>query len=131
MALATLCYMGIRPQFSAHVCCGQMAGWIKIPLGAEVGLGPGDIVLDGDPAPSNKGHSTPHFSTHVDCGQTAGWIKMPLGTEVDLSTGHIVLDGDPALIPSSRKGHKSPFSLYGPYLLWLNGRPSELLLSTC
>ena len=24
------------PQFSAHVCCGQTAGWIKIPLGMEV-----------------------------------------------------------------------------------------------
>jgi len=39
------------PQFSAHVCCGQMAGWIKMPLGTEVDLGPGPIVLDGDPAP--------------------------------------------------------------------------------
>jgi len=28
-----------------------MAGWIKMPLGTEVGLCPGDIVLDGDPAP--------------------------------------------------------------------------------
>ena len=26
-----------------------MAGWIKMPLGTEVGLGPGDIVLDGGP----------------------------------------------------------------------------------
>jgi len=39
------------PQFSAHVCCGQTAAWIKMPLGTEVGLGPDDIVLDGDPAP--------------------------------------------------------------------------------
>jgi len=28
----------------AHVYCGQTAGWIKMPLGTEVGLGPGDIV---------------------------------------------------------------------------------------
>ena len=35
----------------AHVCCGQTAGWIKMPLGMEVGLGPGDFVLDEDPAP--------------------------------------------------------------------------------
>ena len=28
-----------------------MAAWIKMPLGMEVGLGPGDFVLDGDPAP--------------------------------------------------------------------------------
>jgi len=50
------------PQFSAHVCYGQTAGWIKMPLGGEVGLGPGHIVLDGDPAPPPlKGHSLPSF----------------------------------------------------------------------
>jgi len=38
-------------QFSAHVYCGQTAGWIKIALGTEVDLGPGHIVLDGEPAP--------------------------------------------------------------------------------
>ena len=31
--------------------CGQAAGWITMPLGTAVGLGPGHIVLDGDPAP--------------------------------------------------------------------------------
>ena len=46
---------GTHPQFSAHVCCRQKAGWIKTPLGMEVGLGPGDIVLDGDPAPLPSG----------------------------------------------------------------------------
>ena len=40
---------GQSPQFSDHICCGQMAGWIKMPLGMEVGLGPGDFVLAGDP----------------------------------------------------------------------------------
>ena len=25
--------------------------WIKVPVGTEAGLGPGDIVLDWDPAP--------------------------------------------------------------------------------
>jgi len=28
-----------------------MAAWIKMSLGMELGLGPGDFVLDGDPAP--------------------------------------------------------------------------------
>jgi len=28
-----------------------MAAWIKMPLGMEVGLGPGHIVLDGVAAP--------------------------------------------------------------------------------
>ena len=31
--------------FAVHVYCGQTAGWIRIPLGTEVGLGPDDIVL--------------------------------------------------------------------------------------
>jgi len=50
--------------------CGQTAVWIKMPLGKEVGLGPGDIVLDGDPALPGKGHNSPHFWVHVCCGQT-------------------------------------------------------------
>jgi len=87
------------PQFSAHVRCGQTAEWIKIPLGMEVGLGPGDFVLDGDQAPSPKRGSCPQVSTDVYCGQTATWIKMPLGREVGLGPGDIVLDGDPAPSP--------------------------------
>jgi len=47
------------PQFSAYVYCGQTAGWIKIPLGTEVGFDPADIVLDGDPAPPRKGVQQP------------------------------------------------------------------------
>jgi len=30
---------GESPQFSAHVYCGQTAGWMKTPLGTEVDLG--------------------------------------------------------------------------------------------
>jgi len=30
-----------------------------MPLGTEVGLGTGDILLDGDPAPPKWGNSTP------------------------------------------------------------------------
>ena len=36
------------------VYCGQTVGWIRIPLGTEVGLGPDDIVLDGDPSALRK-----------------------------------------------------------------------------
>jgi len=54
---------GHSPQFSAHICCGQMAAWIKMPLSMELGLGPGDFVLDGDPAPLPKkgAESPPNF----------------------------------------------------------------------
>jgi len=40
------------PQFSVHICRGQIAAWIKMSLGMELGRGPGDFVIDGDPAPS-------------------------------------------------------------------------------
>ena len=73
-----------------------MAGWIKMALGMDVGLGPGHTVLDGKPAPP-KGHS-PQFSAHVCCGQTAGWTKMPLGTGAGLGPGDIMLNGDQALL---------------------------------
>ena len=43
-----------------------MAGWIKMPLGMEVSLDPRDIVLDGDPAPRQKGaQQPPHFLADV------------------------------------------------------------------
>jgi len=73
-----------------------MVGWIKMKLGIQVGIGPGNIVLGGDPAPPPpKGHS-PQFSAHIYCGQTAGWIKMVLGMEIGLSPGDFVLNKDPA-----------------------------------
>ena len=53
---------GHSPQYSVHICCGQMAAWIKMPLGMELGLGPGNFVLDGDPAPlPKKGAEPPNF----------------------------------------------------------------------
>jgi len=36
-----------------------MAGWTKMPLGMEVGLGPGVLVLDGDPAPTPQNEAEP------------------------------------------------------------------------
>ena len=77
-----------------------------MPLGFEVGLSPGDFVLDGDTAPPQKGDGAPKFSVHVYCGQTAGWIKMALGMEVGLGPNDIVLDGDQAPLP--QKGAEPP-----------------------
>ena len=34
-------------------------GWMDQEVGTEVGLGPGDIVLDGDPTPPRKGAQQP------------------------------------------------------------------------
>ena len=62
-----------------------MAAWIKMSLGMEQGLGPGDFVLDGDAAPPpQKGGRAPKFSADVYCGQTVGRIKMKHDMQVGL-----------------------------------------------
>jgi len=109
-----------RSQFSAHVCCGQTAGWIKMPL-SKRRFQPRQHCVRCGP------RSLPQFSAHVYCGQTAGWIKRPLGMELGLSPDHIVLDGDQ--LPPQRGGAEPP--IFGPCLLWPNGGPSQLLLITC
>ena len=52
---------GTVPQFSAHVCCGQTAGWIQMPFGTKVGLGPCRIVLHGDLTPPPNRGTAPNF----------------------------------------------------------------------
>ena len=79
-----------------------------MPLGTEINLSPGDVVLDGVAAPPKRG-TVPPVSVHVYCGQTAGYIKTPLGTEVDLGPGHTVYDGDPA---PSAKGAQQTLSFW-------------------
>jgi len=57
--------VGAPPQFSAHVYYGQTAGWITMAHGVELGLGPGHIVIGGDPAAiPKKGAQPPSFSAH-------------------------------------------------------------------
>jgi len=55
-------------KFLAHVYCGQTAGWIKMPLGTEVNLGPGNVVLDGVAAlsPYKRG-TAPSFARDANC----------------------------------------------------------------
>jgi len=66
-----------QPPLYGPVYCGQTARWLKMPLGTKVGLGPGHIVLDGDPAPSplQKGGHSLQFSAHVYCGQTVALLS--------------------------------------------------------
>jgi len=98
-----------------------------MPLGTEVGLGPGHIMLDGNTAPPKKTHS-PQLSASVRCDPTAGWIKMSPDTEVALGPGHrasgsvtlasgalqigllLLLDG--TQFPSPKRGKASP--IFGP-----------------
>jgi len=88
------------------VYCGQMVRRIKMKLGMQVGIGPGHIVLDGDPAPPPQRGTAPQFSAHIRCGQMAAWIKMSLGMELGLGPGDFVLDGNPA--PPPQTGTEPP-----------------------
>jgi len=113
----SVCLVSLSVCLSCPVClsvmlvyCGQTVGWIKMKLGMQVDLGPGHIVLDGDPAPLSEIGQSPQFLAYICCGQMAGWIKMPLGREVGLSPSDIVLDGDPA--SPSQKGHSPQFSAH-------------------
>ena len=65
------------PKFSAHIYCGQMAGWIKMPLGMGVGFSPGDFVLDGDPAPLPKnGSGAPSSIVGLCLLRPNGWMDQ-------------------------------------------------------
>ena len=88
------------------VHCGQTVGRIKMKLGTQVGLGPGHIVLGGDPAPPPpKGAQPPKFSAHAYC------VKLVLGMEVGLSPGDFVLDWDP--VPFPKRG-RNPLPNFRP-----------------
>ena len=73
----------------AHVYSGQMAGWMKTPLGTEVDLGPGHIVLDGVPAPARGAQQPPLFGPSLLChgrlsellvSSCRVWNKVPEGS---------------------------------------------------
>jgi len=91
---------GHIPQFSARICCGQTAEWIKmlLALGMEESLGSRDFLLDGDPAPLPKmGRRPPIF---VPC---LLWRNVWIGKD---STWH---GGGPrSRIHCARWGPRSP-----------------------
>jgi len=84
-----------------------------MPLGIEVGLGPGDFVFMGTHPLPKKGpeeHGPPQFLANFYCGQTASCINMPLGIEVGFSPRGLCIRRDPA----PQKGAEPPI---GPCIL--------------
>ena len=111
------------PKFSAHVYCGQMPGWIKMPLGTKVGLSPGDSVLNEDPVPSPQIGWSP-LSNFRPTSIVAKWL--------DASRCHLVYGGRPQLrglwvrwgpIPPPKREAEAGAGppIFGPWLLWPNG----------
>jgi len=66
------------------VYCGQTVGWIKMKLGTEVG--PGYIVLDGDPAPPRQKGTDSTFRPMFIVAK-----RSPISATVELSTCHQVI----------------------------------------
>jgi len=129
-----------RPSRQLLSCCycGQRAGYIKMPLGMEVGLSPGDFVLDGDSAPSPKrGGAPPVFGPSIVAKRLHGsrchgmrhcvrWepSSPPLKGHwplVGLGLCDIVLDGNPAPLPKRDIGPTLHPPILGQCPLWLNG----------
>ena len=98
--------------------CVQMVGWIKMTLGMQVGIGPGHVVLDDDPAlPPPKGQIHPILGPY---------LLWPNGCMDQDATWY---GGKPRpRRPCIRWGPRSPSpkrkwnsQIFGPYLLCPNG----------
>jgi len=61
-----------------------------MPLGREVGLGSGDIVLDGDPTPPSK--KMAQLRTPTFCAKTAEPVEMLFGLWAQMGPGNPILD---------------------------------------
>jgi len=111
---------GTAPQFWAHICCGKMAGLIKMPLGMRYGgrIRTRRLCVKWGPSSSpKKGHSPPPIF-----GPCLLWTNGCMHQDTTWYGGRpqprrFVLDGDSA---PHVKGTAAPFT-FGPCLLWPNG----------
>ena len=79
-----------------------------MPLGVELGLSQGEFVLDGDPAPSQKGGRAPSPILRVDVE------NFEIGPALLVIANFV---GNQ--LPSPKRG-PSPLPIFGPFLLWPN-----------
>jgi len=98
------------------VYCSQTFGWIKMKPGMGVGLGPGHIVLDGDPAP------LPKMGTFGQPPNFSPCLLWPNGWMDQDSTWH---GGRPHCVrwgpgsPPPKEKHSIP--QFSAHVLWPNG----------
>ena len=99
------------PNFRSMSIVAKRLQCIRIPLGTEVDLSLGDIVVDGKPAPPPLKGQSPRIFGQCPLWPNGWMTKMPLGMEVGLGPGDFVFDWDRA----------PPAQFIGPCLLWPNG----------
>jgi len=92
------------PNFSTYAYCDQTVGWIKMPLGMEVDLGPGDIIR-GPNSPRKGAHTTPTFRPMSIVVKLMQVCRILLDTKIGFRPGDIVVDGD---CSSPTKGAEHP-----------------------
>jgi len=108
---------GTALQFLAHICCGPTAGWIKMPLGMEVGLGRG-LCVRWDQAPhSRKRGRSPNFRPMSIVAKRLYVSEYHLHGGRPQPRRHCVRWGQ---APHSQKRGRS-LPIFGPCLLWTNG----------
>jgi len=87
-----------------------------MPLGMEVGLGPGHIVLDGDPAPFPKRGQSPPPNFGPCLLRPNGWMDQDgtwHGGRPQPRRVYVRWRPSPLL--------RKPLPIFGPFLLWPNG----------
>ena len=104
-------------QYSAHCYRGQTAECIKMPLGMDVGLSPGNFVLDGDPVPVPKKGAEPRIFGPSLLWPN-GWMHQDATSYGGRSQPRrLCVRWGPSPLP--QKGRSPP--ILGPRLLWPNG----------
>jgi len=95
---------------------------IKMPLGTEVGLGPGDIVLDGDPVPH-----PPKKGTATIFAACLLWPNGSMYQDITSYGGrrHCVRWGSSS--PSAKGTQPPQFSAMSVVAKWLNGLRCHLV----
>ena len=98
-----------------RVYCGQRVGRIKMKLGMQVGLGPGHIVLHGNPAPPPlNGHSPPPNFRPISVADK--WLhasRCHLVWSKDSAQATLCWMGTPFLLP--KRGRST--QIFGPSIV--------------
>ena len=79
----------------------------------QVGLGPGDNVLDGTQLPLSERGTAPNFQAIPVVAKWLDGSRCHLVWRLGLDPDHIVLDGDPAPLP--KREHSPQFSAHVYY----------------
>jgi len=110
------------------VYCGQTVGWISMPLGMEVGHGPGHVVLDGDQAFPKMGTAPlPNFRPMSVVAKRLDGSRYHLVKRLAYRPRRHCIRWEPSSPP--KKSHSLP--TFRPMSIVAKRRPFQQLRSSC